>query len=226
MTDDLVIGPFGRLLPQPIPSRSASNYSHTSPNIYRSDRPGGTDVAAAGVADQSLETQPFSVHLPPFRNILSSNEGGVAGWSHATPSGNSIGEGTTMNSNQRTYSPSVELTAADLGRANVQPQPWTANVDSRIPGHPGHRLTKKVMGEEMIPGKGVCYIYEDGTYCPKTIDGDSVNPNWGITKAGKPRKRLAQACTTCREKKIKCDPGSPKCLQCQKSGRECKFEPL
>ena len=84
----------------------------------------------------------------------------------------------------------------------------------------------RVLREEDIPGKGVCYIYEDGTYCPKAIDGDSVNPQWGVTKAGKPRKRLAQACTTCREKKIRCDPGSghSKCSQCSKFNRECRFE--
>ncbi|BDD58782.1 hypothetical protein MAP00_004033 [Monascus purpureus] len=51
-----------------------------------------------------------------------------------------------------------------------------------------------------------------------------VNANWGITKAGKPRKRLAQACLTCREKKIKCQPNLPRCDQCQKSGRDCRFE--
>ncbi|KIX09086.1 uncharacterized protein Z518_00164 [Rhinocladiella mackenziei CBS 650.93] len=78
--------------------------------------------------------------------------------------------------------------------------------------------------EENIPGKGLCYIYDDGSVCPKAINGDTVNPKWGTTKAGKPRKRLGQACNTCREKKIKCDPNVPKCAQCQKFGRECKFD--
>ena len=84
----------------------------------------------------------------------------------------------------------------------------------------------KVLREEDIPGKGVCYIYDDGSVLPKAIDGNSVNPQWGVTKAGKPRKRLAQACTTCREKKIRCDPGSSssKCSQCLKFNRDCKFE--
>lgn len=84
----------------------------------------------------------------------------------------------------------------------------------------------RVLREEDIPGKGVCYIYDDGSFCPKAIDGDTVNPQWGVTKAGKPRKRLAQACTTCREKKIRCDPGSGLsiCSQCSKFNRECRFE--
>ncbi len=45
-----------------------------------------------------------------------------------------------------------------------------------------------------------------------------------MTKAGKPRKRLAIACVTCREKKIKCDPDYPQCVQCEKFGRVCKFK--
>lgn len=81
----------------------------------------------------------------------------------------------------------------------------------------------RVIREEMIPGEGPCWIYEDGSVVPKAINGEAVIPEWGVTKAGKPRKRLAIACSTCREKKIKCDPREPKCVQCEKSGRECRF---
>lgn len=84
--------------------------------------------------------------------------------------------------------------------------------------------TPRVIDERYVAGEGLCYVYEDGSRVQKYIDGENVNPQWGVTKAGKPRKRLAQACTTCREKKIKCDPSSPKCIQCQKFGRECRFE--
>lgn len=80
----------------------------------------------------------------------------------------------------------------------------------------------RCVGQREIPGEGLCYVYEDGTYCRAVIDGEPVNPSWGITKAGKPRKRLAQACLTCREKKIKCEPGYPKCHQCAKSQRSCR----
>ncbi|KAF2087568.1 hypothetical protein K490DRAFT_12804, partial [Saccharata proteae CBS 121410] len=71
-------------------------------------------------------------------------------------------------------------------------------------------------------GEGICYVYEDGSYCRTVIDGEEVNPSWGVTKAGKPRKRLAQACLTCREKKIKCEPGVPKCAQCTRARRVCR----
>jgi hypothetical protein len=82
--------------------------------------------------------------------------------------------------------------------------------------------SSRCVGQREIPGEGLCYVYEDGTFCRAIIDGEAVNPSWGITKAGKPRKRLAQACLTCREKKIKCEPGYPKCHQCAKSQRVCR----
>ena len=82
----------------------------------------------------------------------------------------------------------------------------------------------RLVGESLIPGEGPCYLYDDGSACKKIIDGEPVNAQWGVTKAGKPRKRLAIACTTCREKKIKCDPADPKCVQCEKFGRVCRFQ--
>ena len=85
------------------------------------------------------------------------------------------------------------------------------------------RLQPRVIGEDFLVGQGEVYIFEDGSTCPKSLGGEPVNPNWGITKAGKPRKRLAVACTTCREKKIKCDPAEPKCAQCDKFGRDCHY---
>ncbi len=49
---------------------------------------------------------------------------------------------------------------------------------------------------------------------------------WGITKAGKPRKRLARACLNCRHKKIRChpNPSSMKCSQCERTDLDCRFE--
>lgn len=77
---------------------------------------------------------------------------------------------------------------------------------------------------ENIPGEGECYVFPSGRVMKTTIGGEKVNPTWGITKAGKPRKRLAQACVTCRLKKIKCeqgDPQDPKCGQCSRLNRVC-----
>lgn len=86
------------------------------------------------------------------------------------------------------------------------------------------RPVRKLVGEQIVPGEGLCYVYDDGSYVQKEIDGEPVNASWGVTKAGKPRKRLAIACKTCRDKKIKCEPAEPKCVQCDKSGSECHFE--
>ncbi|KAL2266428.1 hypothetical protein VTJ83DRAFT_5780 [Remersonia thermophila] len=86
-----------------------------------------------------------------------------------------------------------------------------------------HFLPRFVRAAE-VPGEGMCYFYDDGSHCKTVIDGEAVNAHWGVTKAGKPRKRLAIACVTCREKKIKCDPDYPRCLQCEKFGRVCKFK--
>ncbi len=102
------------------------------------------------------------------------------------------------------------------------------------PGPPKEGMGPKIWtGVDFLPqfmhasevdGEGMCYFYDDGSHCKAVIDGEPVNPYWGVTKAGKPRKRLAIACMTCREKKIKCDPEYPRCVQCEKFGRVCKFK--
>ena len=146
-------------------------------------------------------------------------------------------------SNDTAYrnSPSLHSRNTDLPRgASMASQQWypqhnshgsstasphSTSAPSTSDHHAGNvKPLPKFIREENIPGEGVCYIYEDGSRVKKVIDGEIVNAHWGITKAGKPRKRLAVACMTCREKKIKCDPNEPKCLQCDKSGRECRFQ--
>ena len=73
-----------------------------------------------------------------------------------------------------------------------------------------------------VPGEGRFFIYEDGHRIPTQVDGEQVNPQWGLTKANKPRRRLALACLDCREKKIKCEPGQNRCVQCEKAMRPCR----
>lgn len=88
----------------------------------------------------------------------------------------------------------------------------------------GTQFLPRFVRSAEVPGEGMCYFYDDGTHCKTHIDGEAVNAHWGVTKAGKPRKRLAIACITCREKKIKCDPDYPRCIQCEKFGRTCRFQ--
>ena len=80
----------------------------------------------------------------------------------------------------------------------------------------------RLIGERDVPGEGPTLVYEDGTTCKKAgVNTQWINTQWSGTKAGCPRKRLAISCTTCREKKIKCDPAEPKCVQCARLGRDC-----
>lgn len=88
----------------------------------------------------------------------------------------------------------------------------------------GTQFLPRFVRQAEVAGEGTCYFYDDGTHCKIIIDGEVVNAHWGVTKAGKPRKRLAIACITCREKKIKCDPDFPRCVQCEKFGRVCQFK--
>jgi hypothetical protein len=114
---------------------------------------------------------------------------------------------------------------------NPPPTP-TSTVSEGVPTKDGlgpkiwtgtHFLPRFVRSAD-VPGEGLCFFYDDGSHCKAVIDGEAVNAHWGVTKAGKPRKRLAIACITCREKKIKCDPDYPRCVQCEKFGRTCKFK--
>ncbi|KAK8136313.1 hypothetical protein PG984_004253 [Apiospora sp. TS-2023a] len=114
------------------------------------------------------------------------------------------------------YSPATSNTTVSEGapvKDGLGPKIWTGT----------HFLPRFVRQAE-VPGEGLCYFYDDGTHCKTVIDGEQVNAHWGVTKAGKPRKRLAIACLTCREKKIKCDPDYPRCVQCEKFGRTCRFK--
>ena len=81
---------------------------------------------------------------------------------------------------------------------------------------------RKYLGVKDVHGEGSYHLYEGGFRIPTQVDGESVNPAWGLTKANKPRKRLALACLDCREKKIKCEPGANSCLQCEKAKRPCR----
>ena len=65
-----------------------------------------------------------------------------------------------------------------------------------------------------------------GTVSGKPWHEAVAHPDWGLTKAGKPRKRLAQACINCRQKKIRChpNPNLMQCAQCEKTQTDCRFE--
>lgn len=107
---------------------------------------------------------------------------------------------------------------------NDQRTPAAASYRPGRPGHPvaGAETHGKYLGIDDVPGEGKFHVYEDGYRIPTQVDGEQVNPAWGLTKANKPRKRLALACLDCREKKIKCEPGTNSCIQCEKAMRPCR----
>jgi len=92
--------------------------------------------------------------------------------------------------------------------------------------HQGQEISQLTyLTTEEIPGQGKFHVYQDGIRIPAEVDGETVNPAWGLTKANKPRKRMPKACLDCREKKVKCDPGSgDTCVQCERAKRPCRKE--
>ena len=80
--------------------------------------------------------------------------------------------------------------------------------DQRLPGDAPHNSPVDQSGQSEV-----------------TTEAVTESP-WGFTKAGKARKRLEQACVSCRKKKTKCEPmnSGSKCLPCEKSGSRCHFD--
>ena len=82
-------------------------------------------------------------------------------------------------SNQSQAPASVSSEAAPV-KDGLGPKIWT-----------GTHFLPRFLRQAEVPGEGMCYFYDDGTHCKAVIDGEQVNAHWGVTKAGKPRKRLA-----------------------------------
>ncbi|KAJ5346704.1 hypothetical protein N7541_009186 [Penicillium brevicompactum] len=49
-----------------------------------------------------------------------------------------------------------------------------------------------------------------------------MSPDEKMKKA--PRKHVTTACVPCRESKIRCDGATPNCQNCQRKGKECKYQ--
>lgn len=207
---------FGILLPPSETGEPLERLHHTEPNTPSKEvRPVFFENPRANL-DLMVSPQPQS--LPPISHIST----------HAIGRDTPAYLNFNPNPSRTSYSPSLHRRYSDESndRTPVATAPNASNLGlfSASGKSAKAQVRPHVVDERYIDGEGLCYIYADGSHCPKIIDGIPVNANWGITKAGKPRKRLAQACLTCREKKIKCHPNLPKCDQCQKSGRECRFE--
>ncbi|KAH6611060.1 c6 transcription factor [Trichoderma cornu-damae] len=169
-------------------------------SVYRED---GRQEYPLGSRDSSyLQTQ------DKFRSQFSGPADVAHDYSERRPS-----QAHTLDANPPSASTAAVPSDVAVSKDGLGPKIWTGT----------HFLPRFVRAAE-VPGEGMCYFYDDGSHCKTVIDGEAVNAHWGVTKAGKPRKRLAIACVTCREKKIKCDPDYPRCVQCEKFGRICKFK--
>lgn len=195
----------GPLSPQPRHEQRQEGYSEYGSGARWSVQHEAGREYSLGSRDHQLY-QPVTDRYPPHLTGAARDESRRGDFgeqlSPQTPVHNPPGAPTSG------VTPEIVLSKDGLG-----PKIWTGT----------HFLPRFVRAAE-VPGEGMCYFYDDGSHCKTVIDGEAVNAHWGVTKAGKPRKRLAIACVTCREKKIKCDPDYPRCVQCEKFGRVCKFK--
>lgn len=168
-------------------------------STYPESRGNEYTLGSEGSTAQSVQDQKFRLQFPGSKEA-------VPRYSEQRPSHNGHGP-----------NPLTPISTAGSDGLSLKdglgPKIWTGT----------HFLPRFVRAAD-VRGEGLCYFYDDGSHCKSVIDGEAVNAHWGVTKAGKPRKRLAIACVTCREKKIKCDPDYPRCVQCEKFGRVCKFK--
>jgi hypothetical protein len=90
---------------------------------------------------------------------------------------------------------SYQTPSGEPGKGTLSPKIWS-----------GTQFFPRFVKQAEVPGEGLCYVYDNGTYCRTSNNGEGVNAHWGVTRAGKPRERLAISCIACRKKKKKCDP--------------------
>lgn len=202
--DDYQTSPSAQHFPSSYPSHQGQAvplYSPYSESAQHALYPRQAHHISPTGLTQPAQISPSNIAPSPQNNSVNSPQ------SQTMLQGNAASQYYQDYPTNANLAPSTLLDSEESGRSpanNVKPLP-------------------RLIGERDVPGEGPSWFYEDGTTCRKVIDGEPVNAQWGVTKAGKPRKRLAIACTTCREKKIKCDPAEPKCVQCEKCGRDCRF---
>jgi hypothetical protein len=198
-------GPLSPRTREPEPRRPESGSELSSGSKWSIHQDSGRNEYSLGSRDP-LSVKPSQDRLPQWPGLKREDDLGLGG---------SRDQRTPLSTSQNPPStPASTITSEGIPvKDGLGPKIWTGT----------HFLPRFVKAAE-VPGEGMCYFYDDGSYCKTVIDGEPVNAHWGVTKAGKPRKRLAIACVTCREKKIKCDPDYPRCVQCEKFGRVCKFK--
>ncbi|KAF7945095.1 hypothetical protein EAE96_009875 [Botrytis aclada] len=64
--------------------------------------------------------------------------------------------------------------------------------------------------------------FQPGSYTPKMSLSPPGSPS-SVESNGIRRYRRTTACTTCRDRRVKCSRDRPSCAQCKKGGRLCKY---
>jgi hypothetical protein len=169
-----------------------------------------------------LETQPMQPAPPSHSRPLSPYVQHQDGREHVDARHDRHRQASTssyMTASASVPSPYTPLTSDDSIQKSSTSLYDRACIPPLTPTGP--ETSKKYLGTQEVNGTNY-HVYEGGYRVPTQVDGDAVNPLWGLTKANKPRKRLALACLDCREKKIKCEPGAASCVQCEKAKRQCR----
>jgi hypothetical protein len=105
-------------------------------------------------------------------------------------------------------SPPYELSPSFFGSAELAPATYV------------YQAASSYEGVQVVPGKGECHVYKGGYCIPTHLLGEPMD----LTKSKILKKRLSVACSGCRRKKIRCEPGGADgCLQCRKSQRPCQM---
>ena len=166
-------------------------------------------LSGAGSLDLSFMTTPSASKLDITRSQLSPKN-------HSLPSTyHKCAEVTDVP-----FEPAISQHLGQVARCHslqqppIQPPFWQHNNPVPLqkltaliphlsqPFNAEHNYRRAVVTDRIVPGRSLYHVYDDGSTYQKITNGDTVNPKWGTTKAGKPRKRLGQACKTCREKKV------------------------
>lgn len=123
------------------------------------------------------------------------------------------------------YSGHGPMQRLEAGPTSSPYPPFRSVTTHAVNGDGGLRATR-LTHEQKTAGGAPSNSPTDQASRPLPAPATTVESPWGFTKAGKARKRLEQACVSCRKKKTKCEPmsSSSKCLPCEKNGTDCYFD--
>lgn len=220
----------------PMPKHAASHYGSTGEQNIISGRPIHTPVSMAAPSPY------FENHADP-RNRPSSRSSGRTKAVYGAPQGHPSTMSPTSTAGSAYYADrlahQIAIVESDPPAqiSAMRPEPRLREPSLREDQHlslitdkraavnaAGPAAVPRCVEQRYVNGKGLCYIYEDGSFCEAVVRGEPVNPDWGLTRAGRARKRLAKACNSCREKKVKCEPGNTyRCQRCSRKGQDCQW---